>query len=600
VPNLVTPDQFWSAWTFEPLVILSLGTAISLYARGVMCVWARAGKGRVVTYTHTLAFGGGVAALAVALVSPLDSLGGTLLSAHMAQHGLLAGIAPPLLLLSRCGAAFAWGLKELWSVDRITADAWRSAHAAIRAVSTPAVATLLHAAMLWVWHAPTLFGAAVGNDAVHALQHLCFFVPALLFWRSLLGAGSPPRAAVAMVAAFLTFMHTGLLGALLTMAPEPLYPSYFGRPDAWGLTVLQDQQLAGVIMWVPLGLPYLVVGVWLAARVLNVSVRAGMPHAVVLITVSALALAGCEGPQSAIDPAGPAAASIHRLGLVLWIIAALVTLLVSVLMLVPFLRRRERAVNRNLFLWGGGVGLPAVTLSVLVPYIMTVGTEMRAPTASNALSVDVTGYVYWWDVSYRTSGGTGRIATANELRVPVGKPVEVWLHAADVIHSFWVPSLAGKTDMAPGRSTRMVIQADRPGTFRGQCAEYCGAQHSLMAFEVIALPSNEFDAWLARLAQPVPNPADAELRTGRDLFLSLGCGACHTVRGVIAGRLGPDLTQVGARNTIGAGTLRGGVGNIAGWIASAQHLKPGNTMPSYDRLDGPQLRALSAYLASLQ
>jgi len=319
-----------------------------------------------------------------------------------------------------------------------------------------------------------------------------------------------------------------------------------------------------------------------------------------VITVFVLALASCAGPQSAIDPAGPAAQSIHHLGVVLWVGAAIVTVLVIVLMLVPFLRRRERRVNRSLFLWGGGVALPAVTLSVLVPYVMTVGTEMRAPTSSTAVSVDVTGHLYWWDVSYRLAKGGGKVATANELCVPVGEPVELWLRSTDVIHSFWVPSLAGKTDMTPGRITRMVIQADRPGTYRGQCAEYCGAQHSLMALEVIAVPRSDFAAWLASLGRPAPAPADDEQRQGRDLFLTLGCGACHTVRGLIEGRLGPDLTHVGGRSTIGAGTLRGGIGNIAGWVANAQHLKPGNGMPSYDQLDGPQLRALSAYLASLR
>jgi cytochrome c oxidase subunit 2 len=318
------------------------------------------------------------------------------------------------------------------------------------------------------------------------------------------------------------------------------------------------------------------------------------------IAVCASAAAGCVGPQSAIDPAGPAAASIHHLGLLLWIGAAVVTILVTVLMLVPFLRRQHRPVNQKLFLWGGGVLLPAVTLSALVPYVITVGAPMRARTPADAVSVDVTGHLYWWDVSYRLPNATTRVATANELRVPVGEPIEILLQSSDVIHSFWVPNLAGKMDLTPGRVTRLVIQADRPGTFRGQCAEYCGAQHSLMAFEVIALPRPEFDAWVAKLAQPVPAPVEGELLDGRNLFVNLGCGACHTVRGVIEGRLGPDLTQVGARGTIGAGTLRGGIGNIAGWIASAQHLKPGNAMPSYDRLEGRELRALSAYLASLK
>jgi cytochrome c oxidase subunit II len=313
-----------------------------------------------------------------------------------------------------------------------------------------------------------------------------------------------------------------------------------------------------------------------------------------------LLLGSCAGPQSAVDPAGPAAASIHRLGLVLWIGAALVTALVIVLMLVPFVRRSDRPINRALFLWGGGVALPTLTLLALVPYVMTVGSEMRAPTGSNRLSLDVTGYRYWWDVSYRRPNGIERIATANEMRIPVGEPVELWLRSADVIHSFWVPSLAGKTDMTPGRVTRMVVQADRAGTFRGQCAEYCGAQHSLMAFEVIALPRAEFDAWLHRLAQPVRAPVTPELREGEDLFRSLGCGECHTVRGVVESRRGPDLTQVGSRGLIGAGALPGGIGNIAAWIASSQHLKPGNTMKSYDRLDGRQLRTLADYLESLK
>jgi cytochrome c oxidase subunit 2 len=311
-------------------------------------------------------------------------------------------------------------------------------------------------------------------------------------------------------------------------------------------------------------------------------------------------LTSCAGPQSALDPAGPSAASIHRLGIILWVGATLVTLLVVVLMLVPFVSRRERVVNRRLFLWGGGVALPAVTLTALVPYVMTVGQGTRAPTGPDRLSIDVTGSLYWWEMSYRRGDEQSGIATANELRLPIGEPVELFLRARDVIHSFWVPNIAGKVDMIPGRNNRTVIQVDRPGFYRGQCAEYCGAQHSLMAFDVLAVPRAEFDAWLTRLGRPPDEPQSAELREGRELFVSLGCGACHTVRGLTGSHLGPDLTQVGARRTIGAGTLPGGVGNIAGWIASAQHLKPGNLMPSYDQLEGPQLRAVAAYLDSLK
>lgn len=311
-------------------------------------------------------------------------------------------------------------------------------------------------------------------------------------------------------------------------------------------------------------------------------------------------LAGCAGPQSALDPAGPSAAAIHRLGIWMYVGATLVTLLVTVLALAPFLRRRERPVNRRLFLWGGGVALPLLTLTALVPYVFSVGHGTRAATAPDRLSVDVTGSLYWWEMSYRRGGDASPAVSANELRLPAGEPVELLLNANDVIHSFWVPNLAGKTDMIPGRVNRMVIQADRPGIYRGQCAEYCGRHHALMAFDVIVMPRAEFDAWLARLAQPVREPPTPQLREGRTLFVDLGCGACHTVRGLAGGRLGPDLTQVGARRSIGAGTLPGGVGNIAGWIASSQHLKPGNAMPSYDQLTGPQLRALAAYLASLR
>jgi cytochrome c oxidase subunit 2 len=313
-----------------------------------------------------------------------------------------------------------------------------------------------------------------------------------------------------------------------------------------------------------------------------------------------LLLAGCDGPQSALDPAGPSAASIHVLGIVMYIGATLVTLLVTVLMLVPFLSRRERRANHKLFLWGGGVALPGLTLTALIPYVLSVGEEMRLPTLSNHLTVDVTGHLYWWEMSYRRPAGLSAVTSANELRLPVGEPVELFLRAADVIHSFWVPNLAGKVDMIPGHVNRMVIQADRPGVYRGQCAEYCGAQHALMGFDVVAIPRAEFDTWLASLARRPLEPDTPELRRGREFFVDLGCGACHTVRGVAEGRLGPDLTQVGARRSLAAGTLKNGIGNLAGWIASAQHIKPGNRMPSYDQLEGRQLRALAAYLESLK
>ncbi len=329
-------------------------------------------------------------------------------------------------------------------------------------------------------------------------------------------------------------------------------------------------------------------------------IRSWRGSAAGMLALLVVPLAGCTGPQSILDPAGPAAESIHRLGIWMYVGATLVTLLVTALAILPFVRRRERPVNQRLFLWGGGVALPLLTLSALVPYSFTVGHETRASTSSDRLTIDITGHLYWWEMSYRRGDGATGITTANELRLPLGEPVELLLSSNDVIHSFWVPNLAGKTDMIPGRVNRMVIRADRAGVYRGQCAEYCGRQHALMAFDVVVEPREEFDAWLDRLAQPADEPANEELREGRNLYVGLGCGSCHTVRGVTEGVLGPDLTRVGARRTLGAGTLLGGVGNIAAWITSSQHLKPGNAMPSYDQLEGPQLRALAAYLESLR
>jgi len=267
-PGVVTPDAVWRAWTLDPVVLLLLAAVVGVYGRGVRLLWARTGRGHGVSWMRVSAFGAGQAVLIVALVSPLDALGATLLSAHMAQHGLLAGVAPPLLLLGMPGVAFAWGVSGFSPLRRL-APLWRSLAGLARVLSTPLHATVLHGLTMWIWHAPMLFGAAVEHDWVHALQHLSFFIPALLFWRALLDEPSTSRVAVGAAAAFLTFMHTGLLGGLITMAPEPLYPIYDGRTASWGLTALADQQIAGLFMWVPLGLPYVVAGLFLVSRLVR-------------------------------------------------------------------------------------------------------------------------------------------------------------------------------------------------------------------------------------------------------------------------------------------------------------------------------------------
>jgi cytochrome c oxidase subunit 2 len=265
---------------------------------------------------------------------------------------------------------------------------------------------------------------------------------------------------------------------------------------------------------------------------------------------------------------------------------------------------------RRRIIVAGGIVLPIVTLSALLVYGLWLTREAQWSEAGRtaglgpgdgALDIEVVGEQFWWRVRYLDESGEIAFETANEIRFPTGRRVALSLTSADVIHSFWVPSLAGKIDMIPGRTTTLAFTADREGSFRGQCAEYCGAQHARMAFHAIAMPPEGFETWLAGQRQATPEPADPFLARGAEVFLSSGCGACHTIRGTAAaGTAGPDLSHVGGRTSIAAGTFPNNAGTIAGWIASSQHLKPGNHMPSYDALDGPDLRAVADYLESLE
>ncbi len=322
-----------------------------------------------------------------------------------------------------------------------------------------------------------------------------------------------------------------------------------------------------------------------------------------VIGLGALSLAGCEGAQSVLNPAGPDAADIALLSWVLFIggavIFAVVLLAIAIAILRPATLRGEGVARRLII--GGGVVFPIVTLSALLTWgLLLTGTTARGG-AGEPVRIEVVGEQFWWRVRYLDDAGDVVLATANELRLPAGRPIEVALKSNDVIHSFWVPSLAGKLDMIPGRVNRLAFTAERPGVYRGQCAEYCGAQHAQMAFYAVVEEPDAFDRWLAGQRGPAPEPASPVLEEGRRLFLRSGCGACHTIRGTAAaGRLGPDLTHVGGRRSIAAGTLPNNVGTLAGWIASAQHLKPGARMPSFGIFTGPELRAIAAYLESLK
>ncbi len=263
----VGPGDLWHHWTFDFRVLVPLFVVHWLYGRGVLRLWARAGTGRGVSRTRVGLFFAGEVALVVALVTPLDQLGETLLTAHMVQHGLLIAVAPPLLLFGRPGAALPWGLPAGLRRWATRSPVFRAGARRLAVLLHPLVAAALHGAVLWAWHAPALFDAALENRTLHWIEHLTFFGTAMLFWQSLfLASRSAATIPAGLGAAFATLVHGGLLGALITFAPYPLFSWYDGRTALWDLTPLEDQQLGGLVMWVPLGLVYLAACLALVGR----------------------------------------------------------------------------------------------------------------------------------------------------------------------------------------------------------------------------------------------------------------------------------------------------------------------------------------------
>jgi len=304
--------------------------------------------------------------------------------------------------------------------------------------------------------------------------------------------------------------------------------------------------------------------------------------------------------QSVLHPAGWDAAIIRHFTWVLFGAGTLIFVAVM-LLLAMSLRRRSSPARALLWIGGGGIAFPVVVLTALLTWSTWRSADLAPQSSRGALAISVTAKMWWWEVRYHDPTTGREIVTANEIHIPVGKTVYLGLNSADVIHSFWVPALSGKRDTIPGRVTGLTLRADKPGVYRGQCAEYCGAQHAHMALHVVASSQQEFDAWLARQAAPAAPPNSPVLEQGRAAYLAQRCQFCHTIRGVSeGGRLGPDLTHVGSRMHIGAGTLRTHRGTLGGWIADPQAIKPGVFMPGAQDIDGPALRALAAYLEHLK
>ena len=320
------------------------------------------------------------------------------------------------------------------------------------------------------------------------------------------------------------------------------------------------------------------------------------PVAVALVVVMVMPLAACSGSPSALDPHSPGAHHISGLWWLMFVLAVAVYLVVAGLVVVAFVRRRRppsERVSRHFILYGGVV-VPVVILAVLAVY--TVRTTNALVAGPAALQVEVVGEQWWWRVTYPTDG----ITTANEIHVPVGQPVDVVLTSDNVVHSFWVPQLAGKTDLIPGQTNHLSFTADRAGTYRGQCAEFCGLEHARMAFEVVVDSPTAYAQWVAaQQAVPAP-PADALARQGAALFVDGSCAGCHTVAGTTAtGTAGPDLTHVGSRRTLAANVLPNTPDGMTRWLAATQDVKPGARMPQLD-LSASDVSALVAYLEGLR
>lgn len=320
-----------------------------------------------------------------------------------------------------------------------------------------------------------------------------------------------------------------------------------------------------------------------------------------LFLLMSLAGAGCDGPQSALVTAGRDAEQIAHLFTVMAVGALLVWAAVVVIAVYAIRTNREVHSQRdaNLLILGGGVALPTVVLGALLAYGLPVLPAVLTPAPEGSLRIHVTGKQWWWRVEYMTEAGT--VETANELRLPVGRRIELQLTSPDVIHSFWVPSIAGKMDMIPGRVTRLALQPTRTGVFRGACAEYCGTSHALMAFLVVVTEPGEFESWLEAQTRPAQAVPDALAARGEDAFIANGCTACHTIRGTAAaGQIGPDLTHVGSRLGLGAGTLQNDPEEFARWIGQTDRIKPGVHMPAFRALSADDLSALASYLDGLQ
>ena len=357
-------------------------------------------------------------------------------------------------------------------------------------------------------------------------------------------------------------------------------------------------------------------------------IRFSAPLMVVLIVAFSVFLFACypSHPQSTFDAAGPVAEMQKDLfALILWLGLAVFVIVMAVFAYALFRFRAKpgqempKQTHGNNKLEVAWTIAPVIILVVItVPTITGIFYLDKPPSDQDALEVRVVGHQWWWEFEYPeltytdTRGQEQALVTANELHIPVGRPVNFELLSADVIHSFWVPKLGGKQDLIPNNVRRLWFQADEPGKYFGQCAEFCGLSHALMRLEVIAEPEADFNAWVALQTEQAVEPTDARAVLGSELFVSKGCAGCHTIKGKVAGfdgvaggTIGPDLTHLASRDTIASGVLDRNDDNLSKWLSDSLAVKPGNIMgialkDSNIQLSDNEISALVAYLQALK
>jgi cytochrome c oxidase subunit 2 len=329
----------------------------------------------------------------------------------------------------------------------------------------------------------------------------------------------------------------------------------------------------------------------------------------ILVLCTSWPLAACAGRQSALDPQGLQSGQIRHTLFIFLAVAAIIWTAVLVFLGIGMLRRK-RTTDRPLDLHeifeqrAGrvilGLGIATTAIVLGLSFVSYAGQRTVIAKDESALTLKIIGHQWWWEVRYEADSPDQSFVTANEIRIPTGQPVKVELESADVIHSFWVPSLTGKMDLITGQKNELQFTAKNVGVYRGQCAEFCGLQHAHLAFAVLALPPDEFARWREHENRSANSPADQLGKQGQDLFRGRGCALCHNIRGTLAGgQLGPDLTHFGSRTTVAAGTLPLTPATLGAWIADPQHIKPGNLMPKMP-LQSDEFIAILHYLEQLK